>query len=126
MRHDSPDKPPRHAHRSPCPLAGALDLLGDRWTLIVVRDLLYARGRRYGDLAANPECIPTNILAERLRRLEAAGLVERRLYQERPPRFEYHLTARGAALKPAIHALVRWAAESLEGVAAPGEDFYAR
>src|SRR5689334_25422666 len=90
--------------RSTCPVAGALDLVGDRWTLLVVRDLLRGK-RRYGDLASSSEHIPTNILADRLRRLEQAGLVERVQYSERPPRFEYRLTRRGRDLSPAIRSL---------------------
>src|SRR5215217_4133096 len=90
--------------RSACPVAGALDLVGDRWTLLVVRDLLRGK-RRYGDLAASAERIPTNILADRLRRLEQAGLVERRQYSERPPRYEYRLTRMGKELAPAVRML---------------------
>lgn len=95
------------ARRSSCPVACALDLAGDKWTLLVVRDLL--RGRRtYGELAASPEGIPTNILAERLRRLEEGGLVEARPYQERPVRYAYALTQKGLGLKDVLTALARW------------------
>src|SRR5829696_588243 len=93
--------------RSTCPVAGALDLVGDRWTLLVVRDLLRGK-RRYGDLAGSSERIPTNILADRLRRLEQGGVVERVQYSERPPRYEYRLTPRGKALSPAIRSLAAW------------------
>ena len=80
--------------RSTCPAACALDLAGDKWTLLVVRDLL--RGRNtYGALAASDEGIPTNILADRLRKMEEAGLIEARPYQERPVRYAYSLTGKG-------------------------------
>src|SRR3954453_21555909 len=95
------------ALRSTCPVAGTLDLIGDKWTLLVVRDLLRGR-RRYGDLAASAERIPTNILADRLRRLEQAGLVERRLYSERPPRYEYRLTATGKGMGAGGRMLAGW------------------
>jgi DNA-binding HxlR family transcriptional regulator len=93
--------------RSTCPVARTLDLVGDRWTLLVIRDLLGGQ-KRYGDLLASAEHIPTNILAERLKRLERAGLLERVRYTEHPPRFEYRLTAEGRGLGRAVDALATW------------------
>jgi DNA-binding HxlR family transcriptional regulator len=104
--------------RSTCPVAGALDLIGDRWTLLVVRDLMRGK-RRYGDLAASSERIPTNILADRLRRLEHGGLVERVQYNARPPRYEYRLTARGEDLRPAIRSLAAWGLQYVPGTRPP-------
>jgi DNA-binding HxlR family transcriptional regulator len=104
--------------RSSCPVAGALDLVGDRWTLLVVRDLLRGK-RRYGDLAASSERIPTNILADRLRRLERGGVVERVQYSARPPRFEYRLTSRGEDLRPAIGSLAAWGLQYVPGTRRP-------
>ncbi len=96
------------ARRSACPIATSLDLLGDRWSLVVVRDLL--RGcRTYGDFLNSPEGIPTNILADRLRRLEESRIITRQPYQTNPPRFEYELTAKGLDLKPVLGALAKWA-----------------
>jgi DNA-binding HxlR family transcriptional regulator len=95
------------ALRSPCPVACALDVVGDRWTLLVVRDLRGGK-RRYGDLLRSAESIPTNILAERLKRLERAGLVRRVQYSEHPPRAEYELTAEGQGLGETLDALGRW------------------
>src|SRR5437762_13433383 len=91
----------RRGRRSECPVAGALDLLGDRWTLLVVRDLLFGK-TRYGDFLASSEGIPTNILAERLKRLQEAGVVEAVPYSHHPPRFEYHLTPRGRELAAVV------------------------
>jgi DNA-binding HxlR family transcriptional regulator len=108
------------ALRSTCPVAGALDLVGDRWTLLVIRDLLRGK-RRYGDLAASAERIPTNILADRLRRLQQAGLVERRPYSERPPRYEYQLTPSGEALGPAVSSLATWGRRYIPGTRLPSE-----
>ena len=94
--------------RSLCPVACTLDILGDRWTMVIVRDLV--RGaRRYGDFLASPEKITTNILADRLKRLESEGIVERERYQDNPPRFEYRLTQKGRDLGPLIKAMVAWA-----------------
>lgn len=102
------------ARRSPCPIACTLDLLGDRWTLLLIRDMLKAGKRRYSQFLASEEGIPTNILADRLRRLEREGLVERRLYSDRPPRWEYHLTPRGRELEPVLEALRAWGERHLE------------
>jgi DNA-binding HxlR family transcriptional regulator len=112
------DRQSQAARRSTCPVAGALDLVGDRWTLLVVRDLLRGK-RRYGDLAASSEHIPTNILADRLRRLEQGGVVERVQYSQRPPRYEYHLTPRGEELRPAIRSLAAWGVKYVPGTRMP-------
>lgn len=93
--------------RSLCPISGMLDIVGDKWTLLVVRDLFLNR-KRYADFLASPEHIPTNILADRLKRLEEAGLVKRELYQENPPRAEYFLTRKGADLLPLLRAMREW------------------
>jgi DNA-binding HxlR family transcriptional regulator len=103
--------------RSPCPIAGALDLVGDRWTLLVIRDLLFYEKRRFADFLASPEGIATNILAERLDRLERSGLIERRRYRERPPREEYHPTARCRDLEPVLRALIHWGQRHVPGTA---------
>jgi DNA-binding HxlR family transcriptional regulator len=103
--------------RSPCPIAGALDLLGDTWTLLVIRDLLFYDKHRFADFLASPEAISTNILTERLQRLERCGLVERRRYQQRPPRDEYHLTPRGQDLLPVLRELIKWGKAHVPGVA---------
>ena len=107
----------RPARRSDCPIAGALEVLGDRWTLLIVRDLLRGRSR-YGEFAESPEGIPTNILAERLARLEAAGLVARTAYQRHPPRYAYHLTPTGADLRPVLAALAGWGLRHVTGTKA--------
>ena len=89
------------------PLGAALDIVGDRWTLLVVRDLL--RGHtRFNDLRESVVGIASNILVDRLRRLEAHGIVGRRRYSESPPRDEYLLTPRGHGLGPAVGALLIW------------------
>lgn len=93
--------------RSGCPVARCLDLLGDRWTLLVLRDLFFGR-KRFGEFLASPEGIPTNILADRLKRLCDAGLVAAAPYQAHPPRMDYTLTERGAELRPVLRALVDW------------------
>jgi DNA-binding HxlR family transcriptional regulator len=108
--------------RSGCPIASTLDLLGDKWTLLVVRDLLFRRRRRFGELLESPEGIPTNILSDRLRRLEEHGVVEKSLYSSRPRRYEYRLTATGADLFPVLRAMAEWGLRHLPGTSAPPEE----
>jgi DNA-binding HxlR family transcriptional regulator len=103
--------------RSKCPIAGALDVLGDRWTLLVMRDVLFYDKRRFADFLASPEGIATNVLADRLERLERCGLLERRPYLDRPQREEYHPTARGADLVPVLRELIRWGKRHVPGTA---------
>ncbi len=105
---------PAASRRSPCPVACSLDLLGDKWTLLVVRDLFAGR-KRYGEFAGAMEKIPTNILAERLKRLEAAGLIASSAYQDNPPRHEYRLTPAGEALRPVMQEIVNWGRRHLAG-----------
>ena len=105
--------------RSDCPIASALDLIGDKWTLLVIRDLLFLGNRKFGELLSSPEKIPTNILSDRLRRLEECGLVVKAAYQERPPRHEYRLTAKGADLYPVLRALAQWANRHIPGTMVP-------
>lgn len=95
------------AFRSQCPVASALDVVGDKWSLVIVRDLT-VRKRRFGQFLGSPEGIPTNILANRLKSLEAEGIIERRPYQTNPRRYEYLLTRKGADLLPVLQALARW------------------
>lgn len=95
-------------HRSPCPIATTLDFVGDRWTLVILRDLVNGK-RRYSDFLASPERITTNILADRLAKMEEVGLVDRTLYQERPKRYEYTLTRKGAELHPLLREMCFWA-----------------
>ena len=109
--------PVKRAHglaRSPCPIASALDVVGDKWSLLVVRDML--RGKQtYNDLLASPERIPTNLLAERLERLERAGLISRSAYQQRPVRYAYVLTDKGKALGEVLKAYVQWGKRYIPG-----------
>ena len=95
-------------------MANTLDVIGDKWSLLVIRDLLHGK-RTYGEIQASPEGIPTNILADRLRRLEEAGVIESRPYQERPVRYAYELSAKGRDLGEVVLALVRWGKRHIPG-----------
>ena len=100
--------------RSACAVASSLDLVGDKWSLLVVRDLLHGK-HTYGELARSPERIPTNILADRLKRLEAAGIIVSTPYQKRPTRYAYALTPKGNALGDVLLAFVRWGRQHIPG-----------
>ena len=100
--------------RSACAIANSLDLVGDKWSLQVVRDLLHGK-HTYGELASSPERIPTNILADRLKRLEAAGIIASTPYQKRPTRYAYTLTPKGIALGDVLLAFVRWGKQYIPG-----------
>ena len=93
--------------RSPCPVACSLDIFGDRWTLLIVRDLFLGRAR-FKDFTASPEGIPTNILADRLERLLAHGVVEQIPAEDGTKRLAYRLTEKGKTLGPVLKAVRDW------------------
>ena len=90
-----------------CPVARTLDVIGDRWTILVLRDLV--RGiSKFSEMLESMEGISPNLLADRLKRLERRGIVERAFYSDHPPRAEYRLTEKGSELGPVIHAVAEW------------------
>jgi DNA-binding HxlR family transcriptional regulator len=100
-------KPLRAVKRSPCPVAHCLDVMGDRWTLLIVRDLLLGRSR-FKDFSAAPEGIPTNILSDRLERLLEHKIIEQMPAQDGTKRLAYRLTGKGQALGPLLKAMRDW------------------
>jgi DNA-binding HxlR family transcriptional regulator len=96
----------------PCPVARTLDVIGEWWTLLIVRDALLG-ARRFDDFKATG--IADNILSARLKRLVDEGVFERRLYQARPDRYEYLLTEKGRGLAAVIAALRNWGHEWTSG-----------
>jgi DNA-binding HxlR family transcriptional regulator len=102
------------SRRSPCPVACALDLLGDRWTMLIIRDLFLGRSR-FKDFTASPEGIPTNILSDRLERLLEQGVIGQVPVVEGGKRMAYELTEKGAALGPVLFSLRDWGLEWEEG-----------
>jgi DNA-binding HxlR family transcriptional regulator len=89
-----------------CSIARTLDAIGDRWSLLILRDSFYGV-RRFDDFQRDLG-VARNILTDRLQKLVAKGILERRQYQERPPRFEYRLSARGRDLVGVVLAMMRW------------------
>jgi DNA-binding HxlR family transcriptional regulator len=107
--------------RSPCPIACTLDLLGDRWTLLVIRDMLFFDKQRFEEFLESPEGISTNILTDRLKMLEEMGLVEKQPYSNHARRMNYYLTASGQSLKPVLRIMAIWGLKHLEGTQVPEE-----
>ena len=97
------------SHRSGCPIGITLDMLGDPWTLLVVRDLMFKGSKAFGDFLSADEGIASNILTDRLCRLEANGIVVKRRDPADGRRLIYRLTAKGIDLAPALVEIVLWA-----------------
>ena len=109
----------RRSYGQFCGVARALDVIGDRWTLLIIRELLIGPNR-FGELQSGLPGVATNLLTERLRQLERDGLIERRLGKEPEDGTKYVLTSRGEALRNVIHALVRWSGPLM--LSGPGRD----
>lgn len=103
--------------RSVCPVSCALDLVGDKWTLLVVRDLFLGK-TRFKDFQTSPEGIATNILTDRLGKLVGSGLAEKFSNPDHPRKPEYRLTKKGLSLEPIVRAIAKWGLEEIEGTEA--------
>lgn len=91
-----------------CPVARALDVIGEKWSLLVLRDLFRKGPLRFQELESGLPGVAPNTLSARLKTLEGQGVVGTRLYESHPPRYEYFLTAKGKALGPVLKALYGW------------------
>ncbi len=108
----APDDHARRAYNHPCLIAQTLSILGDRWTLLILRDLM-AGLTRYSDILQSCEGMSPNVLSDRLKRLEAEGLVGRERFKGLPPRVEYSLTEKGWSVRPILLALLDWGRQQL-------------
>lgn len=108
-----------HADKTCCPIAFGVDLFGDRWTLLVLRDLLIMRKRHYGEFLASDEGIATNVLADRLQRLEAEGVLTRERDPGQANRYIYRPTPKGIDLLPILLEIVRWSGRYDPNTGAP-------
>jgi DNA-binding HxlR family transcriptional regulator len=97
--------------RSDCPISHALDLFGDKWTLLIVRDMIFKRKRRYGEFVESEEKIATNILAARLAKLETEGLVTKQADPENGRQVIYALTPKALDLAPMLIEMILWSAK---------------
>ena len=100
---EMPTDPGRH-----CPVARTLDIIGDRWSILILRDLVVDGPRKFSDLQLSLRGISPNTLSSRLKVLEENGIVERRFYDQHPPRAEYLLTSSGRELRPIVKHLKEW------------------
>jgi DNA-binding HxlR family transcriptional regulator len=91
-----------------CPVARTLDLIGERWTILILRDLFLQGPRRFQDFQESLRGVAPNTLSARLKSLERRGIISRKLYSQHPPRLEYRLTERGKTLGPVVKALRDW------------------
>ena len=106
---------PHHDFRSRCSIARSLEILGDKWTLLVVRDLMWHGKHTFQDLQNSEERMPSNLLSLRLKRLMEWGLVTREAYQDRPVRYRYFLTGTGRELEPVLLQMMSWGHAHLKG-----------
>src|SRR6185436_2176017 len=113
-----------HGYEMHCPIARTLDIIGDRWTILILRDLLLEGPRKFQDLARSLAGISPTTLSARIKQLERHALVERQFYAQHPPRAEYVLTERGRTLGPVLKALLDWgtrhAAAPVDGAVSRG------
>ena len=91
-----------------CPIARTLDIVGERWAILILRDLFLLGPRKFQDFESSLAGISPNTLSARLKRLEEAGIINRRFYEEHPPRAEYLLTPKGRELGPVMKRLRAW------------------
>lgn len=105
--------------RSPCALANGLEILGDRWTLLIIRDLMFTNRREFRHFHAAGEGISTNILSDRLQRLQCAGIISKHPHPEHGKKFVYELTDAGRALAPTVIEFALWAQRNVEGAFLP-------
>lgn len=108
-------RPTDHQFRSRCSIARTLEILGDKWTLLVLRDLMWHGKDRFKALQESEEHIPANLLSERLKRLQDWGLITKEAYQERPTRYRYRLTEDGRSLEPVLLQIMQWGHAHLGG-----------
>jgi DNA-binding HxlR family transcriptional regulator len=91
-----------------CPVACTLDVIGERWSMLILRDLFLRGPRKFQDFEGSLQGISPNTLSTRLKHLEEAAVIERRFYEDHPPRAEYVLTDKGRQLGPILKALRSW------------------
>ncbi len=113
---------PTRQPRSGCPIATTLDLVGDRWTLVILRDMQTGKSK-FSEFLSSPEGIATNVLTNRLEKMVKTGLVRRKAYQKRPLRHEFLTTKKGQALLPVLQEMCHWGNRFLPNTWVPPESF---
>ena len=107
------------SRRSNCPIACTIDIIGDRWTLIVIRDLMFFDKQRFEQFLESPEQISTSILANRLKQLEESGLVKKLPYSNHSRRMNYQLTEKGQSLRPVLKVITAWGIKHIDNTKLP-------
>ena len=105
--------------RSDCPVSYALDFFGDKWTFLIIRDLMFEGKRFYKDFLSSKEGMATNVLADRLKKLENNGVIESRVYEKLKTKKEYSLTEKGKDLVPVLVEMIVWSAKYNNDLAVP-------
>lgn len=98
--------------RSSCPVSFALDFFGDKWTLLVIRDMIFDQKRFYKDFQSSDEGIATNILSDRLKKLENNGIIRSAIFEQKRTQKEYFLTEKGKSLLPVLLEIMVWSYEN--------------
>ena len=111
----------KNIKRSDCPISYGLDLFGDKWSLLIIRDLVFHQKRFYKEFLRSKEKIATNILSDRLKKLEHAGLIESKVYEKLRTQKEYSLTDKGKDLIPILVEFILWSAKYEVGLAVTDE-----
>ncbi len=101
-------------NRSTCGISSTLDLIGDKWSLLIIRDIMFNGKRTYGDFLNSAEKISTNILAERLLLLESNGFIVKKIHPENKSKFLYSLSPRGIDLMPVLLEIILWSDKYLK------------
>ncbi len=108
-------------NRSDCPISYALDLFGDKWSLLIIRDFVFDQKKFYKEFLQSKEKIATNILSDRLKKLEHAGFIQSKVYEKIRTQKEYSLTDKGKDLIPILVEFILWSAKYEEGLAVTNE-----
>ena len=111
----------KESRQSGCPIAFTLDILGDKWSLLIIRDMIFLGKRNYGEFLESPEKIASNILADRLKRLEEVEIISKAQDPDNQKKFIYQLTQKGIDLIPMILEVIQWGAKYDPNTAAPEE-----
>ncbi len=101
--------------RSSCSISCALEIIGDKWTLLIIRDILFAGSKSFGEFLSSPEKIASNILSDRLEKLVSNGILKKSVNKENRLKFDYDLTETGKDLEPIIKAIGEWGHTSIDG-----------
>jgi DNA-binding HxlR family transcriptional regulator len=105
----------KNNNRSNCSISCALEIVGDKWTLLIIRDIIIGKSRSFGEFRNSPEKIASNILSDRLDKMVSNGILNKKSNKENKLKFDYTLTKMGEELEPIIIAISKWGAQSIKG-----------